>query len=177
MTIIEEPLYTIEELLKKIKYVKSILLKTQDEVQQSKYSDESYTPRYIWCEYELTRYIITSYFNEKEVLRESLGALTDEYNRFRSVASKDFDYKYIEDGRDAVTFIITDFFLKINPQTDSGYQRLANILDDLNAKYIRNKEGNNTKGVTWEEMLDYVNAYLDYQKYKTMMDEYQETLG
>ena len=177
MTIIEEPLYTVEELLKKIKYVKSILLKTQDEVQQSKYSDESYTPRYIWCEYELTRYIITSYFNEKEVLRESLGALTDEYNRFRSVASKDFDYKYIEEGRDAVTFIITDFFLKINPQTDSGYQRLANILDDLNAKYIRNKEGNNTKEVTWEEMLDYVNAYLDYQKYKTMMDEYQETLG
>lgn len=177
MKIIVEPLYTIEELLKKIKYVKSILLKTQDEVQQSKYSDESYTPRYIWCEYELTRYIITSYFNEKEVLSESLGALTDEYNHFRSVVSEYFDYQYIEDGRDAVTFIITDFFLKINPQTDSDYQRLANILSDLNNKYIRNKEDNNTQEVTWKEMLDYVNDYLDYQKYKAMMDEYQSKLG
>lgn len=176
MTIIEEPLYTIEELLMKIKYVKSIILKTQDEVQQSKYSDESYTPRYIWCEYELTRYIITSYFNEKEVLSESLGALTDEYNHFRSVVSEYFDYQYIEDGRDAVTFIITDFFLKINPQTDSDYQRLANILSDLNNKYIRNKEGNNTQEVTWKEMLDYVNDYLDYQKYKAMVYEYQDKL-
>ena len=177
MKIIVEPLYTIEELLKKIKYVKSILLKTQDEVQQSKYSDESYTPRYIWCEYELTRYIITSYFKEKEVLSESLGALTDEYNHFRSVVSEYFDYQYIEDGRDAVTFIVTDFFLKINPQTDSDYQRLANILSDLNNKYIRNKEDNNTQEVTWKEMLDYVNDYLDYQKYKAMMDEYQSKLG
>lgn len=177
MKIIEEPLYTIEELLKKIKYVKSIMLKTQEEVLQSKYSDESYTPRYIWCEYELTQYIITSYYNEKEVLRESLGALTDEYNRFRSVVSKYFDYQYMEDGRDAVTFIITDFFLKINPQTDSAYQRLANILDDLNNKYIRNKEGNYTQEVTWEEMLNYVNAYLDYQKYKAMVYEYQDKLG
>ena len=177
MTIIIEPLYTIEELLKKIKYVKSILLKTQDEVQQSKSSDESYTPRYIWCEYELTRYIVTNFFNEKEVLRESLGALTDEYNHFRSVVSEYFDYQYIEDGRDAVTFIITDFFLKINPQTVSDYQRLANILSDLNNKYIRNKEGNNTQEVTWKEMLDYVNDYLDYQNYLTMVYEYQSKLG
>lgn len=177
MTIIEEPLYTIEELLKKIKYVKSIILKTKNEILQSKYSDESYTPRYIWCEYEMTRYIITSYYNEKEVLRESLGALTDEYNHFRSVVSEYFDYQYIEDGRDAVTFIITDIFLKINPQTDSAYQRLANILDDLNAKYIRNKEGNYTQEVTWKEMLNYVNAYLDYQKYKAMVYEYQDKLG
>jgi len=46
------PIYTEEDLLKKIKKVDNILRKTQEEVLQSKYSEESYTFRYIWCEYE-----------------------------------------------------------------------------------------------------------------------------
>lgn len=167
MKIIVEPLYTIEELLKKIKYVKSIILKTKNEILQSKYSDESYTPRYIWCEYELTRYIITSYFNEKEVLRESLGALTDEYNRFRSVVSKYFDNQYVEDGRDAVTFIITDIFVKLNPSKDSDYRLLKEILNDLNYTYIRSKDDyNEDDEITWERMFDYVNAYYEHQEYQ-----------
>ena len=187
------PIYTEEELLKKIRKVDNILLKTQEEVLQSKYSDGSYTFRYIWCEYELTKYIVSDFLQgedtfkwykrlwvEKEVeedyafpltqpdtLHNSLIALSFTYSQYKSVVSKHFDYQYIEDGRDAVTFIITDIFVKLNPSKDSDYRLLKEILNDLNYTYIRSKDDyNEDDEITWERMFDYVNAYYEHQEYQ-----------
>ena len=184
------PIYSEEELLKKIKSTEAIILKTKNEVLQSTYSEDSYLFGYVWCAYELVRYVVSDFldgddyewydrlFIEKEVdddyvfepkqldtLHNSLISLKFEYNQFRDAVSQYYDYQYVENGKDAVTFIITDIFLKVNPQTDDDYQKLAYILEDLNRTYIYCKD-NYTYGdeVTWEQMFDYVNAYIDHQK-------------
>lgn len=184
------PIYTEEELLKKIKSTEAIILKTKNEVLQSTYSEDSYLFGYVWCAYELVRYVVSDFldgdyyewydrlFIEKEVdddyvfepkqldtLHNSLIALKFEYNQFRDAVSQYYDYHYVENGKEAVTFIITDIFLKINPETDDDYQKLAYILEDLNRTYIScNDDYTYGDEVTWEQMFDYVDAYLEHQE-------------
>jgi hypothetical protein len=89
------------------------------------------------------------------------------YSQYKSVVSKHFDYQHVENGRDAVTFIITDIFVKLNPSKDSDYRLLKEILNDLNYTYIRSKDDyNEDDEITWERMFDYVNAYYEYQEYQ-----------